>query len=215
MKSFAALWISSAAAVELTTTNFDELTFGKAVFLKFFSPGCHHCQKAAPAWQSMSEEFKNSESVLIGEVDCAGIGKSLCTSLLINGYPSFRYGEPTSLKEYEGKRDAESLKTIARGLKVECGAHNLELCTPQQKKKLNDFIDMPLEDLDAAIKEKDSKVTQYEKEYQELVQKLQQTFETAKARREQKRIYFVYLFETVSSYEFQPFCSFHDHFVSP
>ena len=164
MKSFAAILIGTAAAVELTSKNFDELTFGKAVFLKFFSPGCHHCQKAAPAWKSMSEEYENHDEVLIGEIDCAGAGKSLCNALLINGFPTFKYGDPTALQDYEGKRDVESFKTIASGLKPECGAHNLDLCTPQQKKKLNDFIDMPLDQLDSVITEKQNLVTQYEKE---------------------------------------------------
>ena len=91
------------------------------------------------------------------------------------------------IHEFTGKRDVDSLRAIAMGLKPECGANNLDLCTPQQKKRLNDFMDMPLDDLDAQIKEKDTQVTQYEREYQELVKKLQQTFETAKARREQKR----------------------------
>ena len=83
----------------------------------------------------------------------------------------------------------DSLRAIAMGLKPECGANNLDLCTAQQKKRLNNFMDMPLDDLDAQIKQKDTQVTQYEREYQELVKKLQQTFETAKARREQKRNY--------------------------
>ena len=100
--SILATFVGAATAVELTGKNFDELTFGKAVFLKFFSPGCHHCQKVAPAWETMRAEFENHENVLIGEIDCAGTGKSLCNALIIDGFPSFKYGDPIALQDFEG-----------------------------------------------------------------------------------------------------------------
>lgn len=65
-------------AIELNPSNWDDLTAGKTVFIKFFAPWCGHCKKMKPDWDKLMNEYENHESVLVGEVDCTAAGKSLC-----------------------------------------------------------------------------------------------------------------------------------------
>ena len=70
MKSFIlSILIASASAVELTPETWDEKTAGKSVFVKFFAPWCGHCKKMKPAWDSLMEEFEDSDTGLVADVD--------------------------------------------------------------------------------------------------------------------------------------------------
>ena len=81
---------ASEAAVALTSDNFDELTKGKVVFVKFYSPHCPHCQSMAKDWNKLATHYQEStedDDVLIGSIDCtnAPSGKKLCARFKIMG----------------------------------------------------------------------------------------------------------------------------------
>ena len=66
-------YASSHGSTKLTRDNFDDLTLGKSVFIKFYSPTCGHCQvpeihfartsssySQLPKTQLLKEEFERA-----------------------------------------------------------------------------------------------------------------------------------------------------------
>jgi thiol-disulfide isomerase/thioredoxin len=78
--------LTGASAVHLTPDNFDDMTAGKSVFLKFYAPWCGHCKKIAPDWNKLMEAFPGDKAgKLVAEVDCTAEGKPLCDANGVKG----------------------------------------------------------------------------------------------------------------------------------
>jgi len=149
----------SASAVDLTADNFDEMTAGKVVFLKMFAPWCGHCKKMKPDWDKLMDDFKDSETQLIADVDCTAEGKPVCDSNGVKGFPTLKFGDPTDLQDYQGARTYEALKKfIEEDLKPSCSPANLDLCDEDQAKEINQFMDMDDAKLDGMITEKEEEI---------------------------------------------------------
>jgi len=89
------------------------------------------------------EEFADSPSALVGDVDCTTEGKALCDKNGVRGYPTIKYGDPTDLQDYNGGRSFEDLKKFAEeSLGPQCGPGNLDLCDADVKAKLETFMKM-------------------------------------------------------------------------
>merc|ERR1711874_627477 len=98
------------------------------------------------------DEFKDHPSALIGDVDCTAEGESLCSKNEVRGYPTIKYGEPGELKDYSGGRSFEDLKKFAEeNLGPTCGPSNMDLCDDKTKEKINKFMAMSAERLEAKI----------------------------------------------------------------
>ena len=94
MKSVAALLLTlcaTSSAIELTPDNWDEVTAGKTVFLKMFAPWCGHCKKMKPDWDKLMEEFKDSPTALVADVDCTADGKPICDDNGVRGFPTLKW----------------------------------------------------------------------------------------------------------------------------
>jgi len=87
-----------------------------------------------PDWDKLSAEFKDSQNILIADVDCTAGGKAKCDEVGIRGYPTIKYGDPNDLQDYKGGRSFDDLKTFALGLGPSCGPANLDLCDDTKKK---------------------------------------------------------------------------------
>jgi len=112
-----------------------------------------------PDWDSLMSEYKDSKTVLVGDVDCTAGGESLCKKHDVSGYPTIKYGEPSDLKVYEGGRTMEDLKKFAsEKLGPTCGPANLDLCDEADKKFIKKFQKWDIDELDMAIEEKDEKI---------------------------------------------------------
>jgi len=152
---------SSERSTILTTENFDELTAGKLVFLKFYAPYCPHCNAMAEAWNELAEYYNQigETDVLIGSVDCTDSpdGKNLCMRFKLTGLPSLLYG-PTSfngvyLEEYGGGKSFDELKSFAsKELVPKCMPGSLDACTPEDRKRLEAYIAMSYAELTDSIK---------------------------------------------------------------
>ena len=162
------LLFAQASALQLTPDNWDSSVAGKTVFLKFFAPWCGHCKKMKPAWDKLMEEYENSETVLIGDVDCIGDGKPLCDKVGVQGFPTIKYGDPDNLEAYQGGRDFDALDEFAKVLKPPCNVNTLEHCSVDDKV----FID----DLSTASIEYIKNLLDLEKQERETIEK---TFEDA------------------------------------
>lgn len=103
-----------AGAVELTNGNFaaEVKDSGKNAFIKFLAPWWGHCKSMKPAWDQLGDDYKDSSSVLIGDVDCT-VEKDLCQEYGVSGYPTIKYftaDTEESGAPYQGGRDFASLK---------------------------------------------------------------------------------------------------------
>merc|ERR1712007_265561 len=56
-----------------------------------------------------SGEWETNAVGLVAEVDCTADGKPLCDANGVRGFPTLKYGDPTSLDDYSGGRDYDSL----------------------------------------------------------------------------------------------------------
>merc|ERR1719213_687179 len=99
------------------------------------------------------DEFADSPSSLVADVDCTTEGKDLCDKVGVRGYPTIKYGDPGDLKDYSGGRDFDSLKKFAdENLGPTCGPANLDLCSEDVKKKIEDYMKMSADRLEGKMR---------------------------------------------------------------
>jgi len=138
-----------------------------------------------PAWDKLMEEFKDSKTALVGDVDCTAAGKDLCSDVGVRGYPTIKQGDPNNLEDYKGGRDFDSLKKFAEeNLGPTCGPANLDLCDDAKKADIEKFSKMSPSDLEAAIKEKADAMEKLEKDLKELLEGLQAQYKEANEKKE-------------------------------
>mmetsp|Transcript_96846 Transcript_96846/g.153381 ORF Transcript_96846/g.153381 Transcript_96846/m.153381 type:complete len:175 (-) Transcript_96846:59-583(-) len=127
-----------------------------------------------PAWDKLMDDFKDSKSALVADVDCTGAGQSLCTKNNVGGYPTIKHGDPNDLQDYKGGRTYEDLKKFAdENLGPTCGPENLDLCSDEDKATVEKFMAMDIADLDKAIGEVDEKIKKIEDKSAKAVGKLE------------------------------------------
>lgn len=177
-----------AAVPSLTPDNYDELTTGKTVFIKFFAPWCGHCKKMAPDWEKLADQWADSKVGLIAEVDCTTDGKPLCDANGVKGFPTLKWGDPASLEEYSGGgRDFSSMEKFANeNLKPVCSVTNFELCSDEKKEQITKFQAMSASDLEAAIKTEEGKMEEAEEAFKKAVEELQSTYQKLMQEKDEK-----------------------------
>jgi len=153
------------------------MTDGKTVFIKFFAPWCGHCKKMAPDWEKLSGEWEGHEVGLIAEVDCTAEGKPLCDANGVKGFPTLKYGDPSSLDDYQGARTYDALAKFAEdNMKPICSPTNLAICDDEMKKKIEELMAKDDKDLEALISTEEAKLEAAEEEFKKEVEKLQTTY---------------------------------------
>mmetsp|Transcript_41073 Transcript_41073/g.60289 ORF Transcript_41073/g.60289 Transcript_41073/m.60289 type:complete len:147 (+) Transcript_41073:262-702(+) len=90
-----------------------------------------------PAWDQLGDEFADSPSVLVGDVDCTSdAGKPLCEKYAVQGYPTiktFFIGDEAG-EDYSGGRDFDSLKQhVEDKLGAVCTVSDPSDCSDKQK----------------------------------------------------------------------------------
>jgi len=172
------LALAPACALELTAENWDELTAGKTLFVKFFASWCGHCKAMKPDWDKLMETFADSDTALVADVECTAEGESLCEAHGIRGYPDLKYGPPEALEDYEGARDYETLEAFAKeNLKPMCSPSNIDLCDDEKKAEIQKFQVMSDEDLGGFIGEKSAAIEKLEENFEAFVEGLQTQYE--------------------------------------
>merc|ERR1711871_1238094 len=121
---------------------------------------------------------ERAKTSLIADVDCTAEGKPLCEANGVQGFPTIKWGDPSSLEDYEGGRDYEALKKFAKdNLKPLCSPANLDLCDDDKKAEIAKPQAMPVADLEAKIEEKKKLLKDAEDHFEAEVKKLQDTYE--------------------------------------
>lgn len=112
-----------------------------------------------PAWDQLMEAFKDSDSRIVGDVDCTADGKDLCEKQQVRGYPTIKYGDPLDLKDYSGSRDFDALKAFAETeLGPMCGPAHVDLCDEATQKKLTHLLSIDVNQLAIDLKQEETKV---------------------------------------------------------
>jgi len=131
-----------------------------------------------PDWDKLIEEFKDSKTALVADVDCTKEGKDLCAQVGVSGYPTLKWGDPSALEDYQGGRDLDSLRTFAsENLKPMCSPKNIDLCDDEKKAEIEKLQAMDPEELDKLIKEKEQKIEDAETFFKDEVGKLQSAYQ--------------------------------------
>merc|ERR1719503_259546 len=167
----AAVVVALASGLELDKASWDAATAGKTVFVKFYAPWCGHCKKMKPDWDKLMEEYKESKTVLIADVDCTTTGKELCNEVGIRGYPTIKFGDPNNMEDYKGGRTFNDMKKHAdENLGPSCGPDNLDLCDDEKKASIEKFQAMSGADLDAFIADSATKMEKAETDFKKFVE---------------------------------------------
>eukprot|EP00931_Biecheleriopsis_adriatica_P117599 TRINITY_DN9309_c0_g2_i1.p1 TRINITY_DN9309_c0_g2~~TRINITY_DN9309_c0_g2_i1.p1 ORF type:complete len:273 (-),score=60.10 TRINITY_DN9309_c0_g2_i1:36-854(-) len=135
-----------------------------------------------PAWDKLMAEYEDSGKVLVAGVNCDAEGKSLCKEFGVKSYPSLMYSEPDSQPlEYTGEREFDDMnKFVQELLGPKCGPEYPDMCDADNRKLIEEFTALPLNDLDASIKEKEDLLTAADTELEELLKTLQQGYDEAR-----------------------------------
>ena len=105
-----------------------------------------------PDWEKLAEEWDGHAVGLVAEVDCTGEGKPLCDANGVKGFPTLKYGDPSNLEDYQGGRSFKDLSKFAtENLKPVCSPTNLDLCDDEKKKQIEEFMALPVSELDEKI----------------------------------------------------------------
>merc|ERR1712190_694133 len=127
----------------------------------------------------LSAEYKDSQTIVIADVDCTAGGKEKCDEVGVRGYPTIKYGDPNDLQDYKGGRSYADLKKFADGLGPQCGPANLDLCDDAKKKQIADFQAMSAADREKSIAEKEKAITKLEADFKTFVDGLQKSYTEA------------------------------------
>lgn len=119
-----------------------------------------------PDWDKLIDQFKDSKTALVADVDCTADGKSLCEKNGVSGYPTIKHGDPGNLQDYQGGRDLAALKKFAEeNLGPTCGPDNLDLCDADGKAQIKKFMKWDIDELEMSIEEGDEKLKKVEEKY--------------------------------------------------
>jgi len=168
----------SASVVTLNDADFTEKTTGKVAFVKFFAPWCGHCKEMASDWEQLADDFKSNPDILIAEVDCTSDdSETVCADQGVEGFPTLKYGDSAWMESYDGERDYDSLSTFAKeGLKKSCSPANSDLCSAEQKAKIDKYMDMTFEELQEILKKLDAELEEDESAFDETTDVLEEEY---------------------------------------
>jgi len=134
-----------------------------------------------PAWDKLMRKWNKGDRAktsLVADVDCTAEGKPLCEQVGVQGFPTIKWGDASSLEDYNGGRDYEALKKFAKeNLKPLCSPANLDLCDDEKKAKIQELQAMAPADLQAAVEAKKAEMKTLEETFETSVKKLQADYE--------------------------------------
>jgi len=140
-----------------------------------------------PAWDKLGDEYKNSKTVVIADVDCTK-HQDLCQKYGVQGYPTIKYftgATAATGDDYQGGRDYDTLSKFAKeSLGPSCGAENIDLCTPEQKEVIEEKKKLSPEALDEEIAAMEASMKQADSDLEELLKSLQAQYEAGKKKKD-------------------------------
>jgi hypothetical protein len=134
-----------------------------------------------PDWDTLANEYKESKTVLIADVDCTASGKPLCDKYGVKGYPTiktFRAGDEDG-EAYEGGRALGDLRKHAESLGPACSIDNKDLCSPADLATLEKFAAMSPERRNAKLNKLKNAIAKEEARHEAVQKELQEKYEAS------------------------------------
>jgi len=134
-----------------------------------------------PAWDKLMKKWNKGDRAktsLIADVDCTAEGKPLCEQVGVQGFPTIKWGDASSLEDYQGGRDYDAMKKFAKeNLKPMCSPANLDLCDDEKKAKIQELQALAPADLQAQVDAKKAEMKTLEETFETSVKQLQADYE--------------------------------------
>lgn len=135
-----------------------------------------------PDWDKLGDEYADSQSVLIADVDCT-VYQDVCSRYGVRGYPTIKYFTGATAADgdkYEGGRDYKSLSAFAKdNLGPTCSMDNKDLCDEQQLADIAAAEALTDEEIAEKIDEATQAIADAEQAYKDTVSRLQAEYEQA------------------------------------
>mmetsp|Transcript_106615 Transcript_106615/g.267245 ORF Transcript_106615/g.267245 Transcript_106615/m.267245 type:complete len:167 (-) Transcript_106615:130-630(-) len=138
-----------------------------------------------PAWDKLMAAYKDHKTTLVADVDCTAGGKSLCETVGVEGFPTIKYGDPSDLEDYEGGRDFDDLKKFADGLGPLCSPKNLDLCSAEKKKQIQEYMAMDAKKLEEFVSSKEEEMKKISSDFDKFVEGLQKQYEDGNKKKDE------------------------------
>jgi hypothetical protein len=142
-----------------------------------------------PDWDKLGDKYKDSATILIGDVDCtADDGKPLCSKYGVRGYPTIKTftGNPMGDDYKGGRKYADLLKHVEENMGPSCGPDNKEVCTADELKELEELLKLPLAERKAQAEAAQAEMDKIGSDFNDFVQGLQESYEKAMSDKETK-----------------------------
>ena len=138
-------------AMHLTPETWKDLTVDKTVFVRFVGPACSHCARMKGDFEKLYREYKDSEEVVVAQIDCSGEVKDFCRGLGVLDFPRIKYGHIGHLEDYTSSHDIYGLRKFVERLKAPCNPDTFEGCHEQQRAEIRRLNEMSDEEIEAFI----------------------------------------------------------------
>ena len=179
----------SLSPIFLTKINYDRLTAGKTVFIKWAAPWCGHSQELAPAWDRLVERANDSRNsfhpVLIAEVDCSQ-EQEWCIEMGYTAYPTLTYGDGsvggiflkryTSVnKEFEDLYQFYEDKLLGKSF---CTPGNLAACGDSENQdRIRQYSKLSIDELEDLVASEERRIHEAEKDFELRKKELQAEYD--------------------------------------
>lgn len=166
-----------ARTVQLNESNWEDITRGKTLFLKFCSKSCSHCQEMKIAWEVLEEEWEKNQDAIIGTIDC-DVDTKMCQEFKINGTPTILYGDRNDLQEYAGDKSFAKMHKFAKQVLVPtCSPENYDACDGVDRERIQSWVAMSLGDVEAMIQKWENEEINAKKTFDSEMAKLQAIYD--------------------------------------
>jgi hypothetical protein len=140
-----------------------------------------------PDWDKLADEFADSKTVLIADVDCTASGKKLCEKHGVQGYPTIKTlsgPDDTDGEKYEGGRDLDSLRTHAGSIGPACTIDAKENCKPEDLPLLEKYATFSQARRDAKVIKLQNAIKKAEEEHEAVQKSLSSQYEASEKKLE-------------------------------
>eukprot|EP00033_Pygsuia_biforma_P000992 GCRY01001136.1.p1 GENE.GCRY01001136.1~~GCRY01001136.1.p1 ORF type:complete len:489 (+),score=109.92 GCRY01001136.1:105-1571(+) len=99
--------INADDVVQLTSSNFDEVTNGELVLVKAYAQWCGHCKRLKEPFMNAATALKD-EGITFAEFDAEEF-RDLAGKLGVRGYPTLKLFRQGQMSDFKGPRDEEGI----------------------------------------------------------------------------------------------------------